>query len=134
MEKETLEIIANEYGLHSQCRQAVEEMAELTQAITKFWRYKGVNQVEINQHRENIIEELADVEIMILQLKYLFKCENAVEKIKAEKVERELGRMIARNDSILRRKVTENIRVLDDESTKSSNLSISEKKSLKSSI
>lgn len=110
MEKETLKLIADEYGLHSQCRQAVEEMAELTQAITKFWRYKGVNQTEISLYREHIIEELADVEVMILQLKYLFKCEDAVEKIKAEKVERELGRMIARNDSILRRKVTENIK------------------------
>lgn len=115
MEKETLKLIADEYGLHPQCRQAVEEMAELTQAITKFWRYEGTNHTEIQIYREHIIEELADVEVMILQLKYLFKCEDAVEKIKAEKVERELGRMIARNDSILRRKVTENIKEFKDE-------------------
>lgn len=115
MEKETLKLIADEYGLHPQCRQAVEEMAELTQAITKFWRYRGDNHTEISLYRDNIIEELADVEIMILQLKYLFQCEDAVEKIKAEKVERELGRMIARNDSILRKKVMENIKDFKDE-------------------
>lgn len=115
MEKETLKLIADEHGLHSQCRQAVEEMAELTQAITKFWRYEGDNPTVFKLCREHIIEELADVEIMILQLKYLFKCEDAVEKIKAEKVERELGRMIAHNDSILRQKVTENIKDFKDE-------------------
>lgn len=37
-EAEKIKIIAEHYGYDSQSRQCIEEMAELTQAINKFWR------------------------------------------------------------------------------------------------
>lgn len=45
---------------------AQEELAELIQAISKWKRYKN------NQARENIIEEIADVTIMLEQLKMMY--------------------------------------------------------------
>ena len=36
--EEKIEFIANHYGYDAQSRQCIEEMAELTQAINKFWR------------------------------------------------------------------------------------------------
>ena len=35
---EKIKIIAEHYGYESQSRQCIEEMAELTQVINKFWR------------------------------------------------------------------------------------------------
>ena len=56
---------------------AMEEMAELTQAISKSLR--GEN--------HNVEEEIADVEIMIIQLKLMY--ENVkVEEIKQKKLQR----------------------------------------------
>ena len=37
-EAEKIKIIAEHYGYDSQSRQCIEEMAELTQAINKWWR------------------------------------------------------------------------------------------------
>lgn len=101
--------IAHYYGYEAQGRQCIEEMAELTQAINKFWRRqlncgkKALNDVPFGTKEEiNIEEELVDVYIMILQMKYLHKIsdsdfENGVE----HKLDRQLRRMEenhARND------------------------------------
>ena len=51
------------FGKDAQLKMAIEEMAELTQAICKSFR-------ESNNH-ENIVEEIADVEIMLAQLKII---------------------------------------------------------------
>ncbi len=67
------------YG-EGQLKKAIEELFELINAIT-------------NDDKENIIEEIADVEIMICQLKMLLKCENKVEEIKRYKVDKQLKRM-----------------------------------------
>lgn len=40
-EAEKIKIIAEHYGYDSQSRQCIEEMAELTQAINKWWRVCG---------------------------------------------------------------------------------------------
>lgn len=56
---------------------AMEEMAELTQAISKSLRGKD----------HNVEEEIADVEIMVTQLKLMYDNEK-VEKIKQEKLQR----------------------------------------------
>lgn len=93
--------IARHYGYEAQSRQCIEEMAELTQAINKFWRKqlncgeKPLNNVPFGTMEENNIdEELVDVYIMILQMKYLHKIsdsdfENGVEY----KLDRQLRRM-----------------------------------------
>lgn len=77
--KADIEKIKDFYG-EGQFKKTVEELFELINAITK-------------DDKENIIEEIADVEIMTCQLKMLLKCENKVEEIKRYKVDRQLKRM-----------------------------------------
>lgn len=55
------------YGKDAQLKMAIEEMAEITQAICK--NFRG------NDNIENIIEEIADVEIMLAQLKLIYGIE-----------------------------------------------------------
>lgn len=72
--KESIKKIANTYGYESQSRQCIEEMAELTQAINKFWRKCGNGQPtekDLETCIDNMIEELSDVQIMIWQMVYL---------------------------------------------------------------
>ena len=66
------------FGARAQEAQAIEECAELIQAINKKWRGK----------EHNIAEEIADVEIMLEQLKIINNCGIEVEKIKFSKLQR----------------------------------------------
>lgn len=82
--------IADHYGEQHQMLKAVEEMAELTQAIIK--RIHG--ECSIGAYAE----ELADAAIMIEQLGYLHneKCGTvSVEQYVHEKLERQMKRMEA---------------------------------------
>lgn len=93
--------IAEHYGYDSQSRQLIEEMAELTVAINKLWRaerfcdrknimdVKGFSYPEVKE----IIEEIADTEIMLSQIKYLLGCNDEVEQEKERKILRQLERM-----------------------------------------
>lgn len=81
--------IATHYGFENQSRQCVEEMAELTQAICKYKRAQGA---EKRAAMENLQEELADVEIMVRQLKALCDKEKVEETIKY-KLKRQLERI-----------------------------------------
>lgn len=55
------------WGRQAQMQMMIEEMAELTKAICKLCR-------EGNQHllKKAVIEEIADVDIMLGQMKYLY--------------------------------------------------------------
>lgn len=93
--------IAEHYGYDSQSRQLIEEIAELTVAINKLWRVerfcdrknimdvKGFSYPEVKE----IIEEIADVEIMLAQIKYLLNCNDEVEQEKERKILRQLERI-----------------------------------------
>ena len=93
--------IAEHYGYESQSRQLIEEMAELTVAINKLWRVerfcdrknimdvKGFSYPEVKE----IIGEIADVEIMLSQIKHLLSCNDEVEQEKERKILRQLERM-----------------------------------------
>jgi phosphoribosyl-ATP pyrophosphohydrolase len=72
--------IINHFGNENQVQKAVEELAELIAAIS------ANNSIDV-------IEEIADVQVMLNQLKIMFNCENAVEKIYDEKVDRTLSRI-----------------------------------------
>lgn len=87
--------IADCYGYEAQSRQLIEEMAELTQAINKLWRKNGNGQKVYSNHDclSNVYEEIADVEIMLAQIKYLLICEDEVEAIKNYKIKRQIDRM-----------------------------------------
>lgn len=93
--------IADAYGYNAQSRQCIEEMAELTQAINKYWR-KDLKcgqltqlQVPIGSPQElSIIEEIADVEICLAQMKYLLAIrEEDVNKVIEQKLDRQLERI-----------------------------------------
>lgn len=92
--------IANHYGYESQSRQCIEEMAELTQAINKLWRAtqskcKGVGKVDmISDAIQRVVEEIADVEIMIAQLQELLGIDDErVMGIVDMKLDREIMRI-----------------------------------------
>ena len=57
-----------------------EEMAELQKELTKYLRGK--------ENRIEIAEEIADVEIMLAQMKILFGIEEGVERYKKLKIQR----------------------------------------------
>ena len=78
--------IAEHYGLRVQMRQTVEEMAELTQVICKAERY------DLDTVRDHLVEEVADVSIMIDQLEYLLG-DSRIAQIKAEKIARQKRRI-----------------------------------------
>ena len=73
--------IAEYYGLDNQLNKTIEECAELIQALVKL------------ESRENTIEEIADVQIMLKQMLYLLDCEKEVEKVMEYKINRQLERM-----------------------------------------
>ena len=93
-EKELLQTAINEYGCCLQQDVAIEEMSELTKAIIKFRRsFVGFNQQRISPElkevlRSDIAEEVADVLIMMEQLKLIYDIEEDVEKWKEKKLNR----------------------------------------------
>lgn len=58
-------------------QQLVEEMAELTAAICRYAGTRGEGDVQ-EAAEENLIEELADVRLVLGQVIYLHKCEGSV--------------------------------------------------------
>lgn len=99
--------ISDTYGYDAQSRQCIEEMAELTQAINKFWRkqmmcgFVSLDDIKAEETDEskladekgyqNLVEELADVQIMIWQMSYLLNAD--VVPIIEQKLDRQLERI-----------------------------------------
>lgn len=98
--KEVLKRIAKHYGYEAQSRQTIEEMGELTVAINKHWRgCLACGKLSLDdsnlqsKEMDALIEEIADVEIMLEQMKALLICEEEVEMYKEQKVKRQLERI-----------------------------------------
>ena len=76
-----LESAISVFGLRSQKDLAIEEMSELTKAICKERRAR--TKIERAEARANIIEEIADVYIMLQQLIMIYdqdgECQSAVD-------------------------------------------------------
>lgn len=68
------------YGADMQQVIAIEEMAELTKELCKYKRGQD--------NFDHIAEEIADVEIMMEQLKIMFDCNRQVEVYKENKIKR----------------------------------------------
>lgn len=78
-QKEILQEAIKHYGAELQVNVAIEEMSELTKELCKSLRYKA--------NRNNITEEIADVLIMIEQLKIIFQLSPAaIENVKEYKL------------------------------------------------
>lgn len=84
--------ILDHYGIVTQRRQLVEECAELIQAVSKLQR---VYPEDVKTVKYNFIEELADVEIMLEQMKQsLTPMErDTFNRIETAKINRQLTRM-----------------------------------------
>lgn len=85
-----LEKIADFYGIESQKLIAVEEMAELTQAISKLNRAVTVGEMEAAW--DNFLEEIADVQIMIWQLRLFVDDKEVLERVN-QKIDRQLAKI-----------------------------------------
>lgn len=92
-QKAKCRIIAAHYGVENQKHKACEEMAELIQAFMK----TETEKIDFS-YFENIIDEIADVCIMIEQLRFLFG-EVDVDKAITAKLNRQLLRMESENDA-----------------------------------
>lgn len=79
------------WGKDKQLWKAAEEMGELTRALSRN------NRGEDNA--DNIAEEIADVEIMLYQLKQIFDCEAATDKWREKKLVALLRRVGECNNS-----------------------------------
>lgn len=88
--------IADHYDEESQVDVLIEEMSELTKALLKNRRAaksRKPNLDLIESTTLNIVEELADVEIMLQQIIYLFGFEDEVVGMLEEKLNRQLKRI-----------------------------------------
>lgn len=91
-QKKKVREIAAHYGIKSQEQVAIEECAELIQAITKSNRKKKSPQ-ELIANIEDIAGEIADVLIMCEQLAYLYGIGEVVKEQIEFKISRQLDRM-----------------------------------------
>lgn len=77
MDKELFSACYKKWGANSQVLMAIEEMGELSQALARF----------LNNRDNNVNEEIADVLLMVNQLKWLFDSDK-IDRIIEEKTER----------------------------------------------
>ena len=79
-EAKILEGAIEKWGATAQVVVAIEELSELQKELCKYLRGRG--------SFEHIAEEIADVEIMLEQMKMLFFCTDEVRNVRRRKVER----------------------------------------------
>ena len=96
--KEKIDYAAERFGEEAISNQLIEEMAELTKALCKMNRFKGVGMPPAKEHTEatltdDIIEELADVTVTLEQMIHLMSAELYIADIIEFKVKRTYNRM-----------------------------------------
>ena len=98
MNNEAIKKFADTYGYDAQSRQLIEEMAELTVALNKYYRVSNLTPQRVNFAERielgNIKEEIADVTIMLEQIKYLLQISDTdINEIIEQKLNRQLERI-----------------------------------------
>ena len=83
--REILQEAIDRYGTEAQLMMVLEEMSELQKEICKWFRGK--------RDRDAIADEVADVEIMLAQLKMIFDIDRKVFDHKEQKVKRLYNRL-----------------------------------------
>ena len=94
--EQKIQYIAGHYGYEPQSRQLIEELSELIQAVCKHNRAFGGKQLSESMEcpeKDAIIEEMADVTIMMCQLQHILGIGNLDLD---SKIERKLNRQIER--------------------------------------
>ena len=79
-ERSTFERALEHYGPDAQITMVMEEMSELQKELCKYRRGRA--------NYDHIAEEIADVSIMLDQMRLLFQCGGAVQAWRLEKVRR----------------------------------------------
>lgn len=99
MFRERLNIILKHYGPHLQIIKSIEELSELTKELTKeFMNLSiGKNMEVIPQPNPFILEEIADVYVMLGQLKLIF---NIDENMIGKKIHEKLTRTLIKIESV----------------------------------
>lgn len=87
-QKKNIRRIARAYVQVNQEDVAIEEMSELTKALLKR-RRKGITA----ETYVNIVDEIADVQIMLNQLVLIYDCSEEVQKKIRYKLDRQIKRM-----------------------------------------
>ena len=83
-----LQKIADHYGKDAQAVQCAEELCELSCAILQYRKRKGRKELG------KVMEEMADVENMLPQMKYLYDIgSDFIEELRQEKIDRQLLRI-----------------------------------------
>ena len=90
---EVLHECVNTYGAEAQVDMAVEEMSELTKALLKYCRKEAQGSKDLEAARENILEEVADVIIMLTQLIMIYGGRDLVQETIENKVDRQIKRL-----------------------------------------
>lgn len=73
----------NTYGEQPQVDMAIEEMSELTKALLKYRRNEDMS---VNRRLNNILEEIADVQIMLEQLRMIYGSTEKQEEFKLKRL------------------------------------------------
>lgn len=96
MKKELLKII-NHYGIKSQLKYFQSEVFELNEAIIQYeivYRDMCYSGEAINNQRQHIAEEIADVMVILKQIQYYYEIpDEEIEDVMKYKVQRILKRM-----------------------------------------
>ena len=74
------------YGTQMQGDMCIEEMSELTKAILKYRRAENKNKNEAEYLEDDIIEEIADVQIMLDQMRIIFGDTQSQEEYKLNRL------------------------------------------------
>ena len=80
--------LINHYGTKKQQDIAIEELAELQKAIIKYRREPS------DKTKEAVVEEIADVQVMLEQLKMIFSCRSKIDEIIDGKIDRQIKRVM----------------------------------------
>ena len=80
--------LINHYGTKKQQDIAIEELAELQKAIIKYRREPS------DKTKEAVVEEIADVQVMLEQLKIIYSCRTKIDAIMDAKIERQIERVM----------------------------------------
>lgn len=80
--------LINHYGTRIQQDIAIEELSELQKAIIKYRREPS------DKTKEAVVEEIADVQVMLEQLKMIFYCRTKIDEIMDAKIDRQIKRIM----------------------------------------
>lgn len=80
--------LIDHYGTKKQQDIAIEELAELQKAIIKYRREPS------DKAKEAVVEEIADVQVMLEQLKIIYSCRTKIDAIMDAKIDRQIKRIM----------------------------------------